>query len=77
MKIATWADIPVEQRDPDEVRLINGTPITMPDANVLNYAFDVTPHELITAVITEYGVIRPPFQTGFEEIFTRHMIEER
>ena len=34
----------------------------MPDANVLNYAFDVTPHELITAVITEYSVICPHFK---------------
>jgi methylthioribose-1-phosphate isomerase len=71
MKIATGKEIPVEQRDPDELRVINGTLVTMPDANVLNYAFDVTPHELITAIVTEYGIIYPPFQQGFLSIFEK------
>jgi methylthioribose-1-phosphate isomerase len=61
LKISSGKDIPVEERDPDEVRKVNGTWITMPDANVLNYAFDVTPHELITAIITEYGIARPTY----------------
>lgn len=53
--------IPIEERDPDEVRKVNGQLITMPDANVLNYAFDVTPHQLITAIVTEHGILRPPY----------------
>ena len=69
MSIETGKDIPVEQRDPDEVRRVNETPITMPDANVLNYAFDITPNELITAIVTEVGIVRPPFQEGLEAIF--------
>jgi methylthioribose-1-phosphate isomerase len=69
MNVPTAAEIPVEQRDPDEVRCINDTLITMPDANVLNYAFDVTPNELITAIVTEYGIIRPPFVEGIASIF--------
>jgi methylthioribose-1-phosphate isomerase len=67
--VPTADQIPVEQRDPDEVRCINDTLITMPDANVLNYAFDVTPHDLITAIVTEYGIIRPPFVEGIASIF--------
>jgi methylthioribose-1-phosphate isomerase len=69
MTIESGKDIPVEQRDPDEVRKVNDTLITMPDANVVNYAFDVTPHELITAIVTEVGIVRPPYKEGFEGIF--------
>jgi methylthioribose-1-phosphate isomerase len=69
MAVASGQDIPVEQRDPDEVRKVNDTLITMPDANVVNYAFDVTPHELITAVVTEVGIVRPPYKERFESIF--------
>jgi methylthioribose-1-phosphate isomerase len=69
MSVASAQDIPVEQRDPDEVRKVNDTLITMPDANVVNYAFDVTPHELITAVVTEVGIVKPPYKENFESIF--------
>jgi methylthioribose-1-phosphate isomerase len=57
-------DIPVEERDPDEVRHVFGTLITMPDANVANYAFDVTPNELITAIVTEAGIAYPPYTSS-------------
>jgi methylthioribose-1-phosphate isomerase len=69
MAVEAGRDIPVEQRDPDEVRKVNDTLITLPDANVVNYAFDVTPHELITAVVTEVGIVRPPYREHFESIF--------
>jgi methylthioribose-1-phosphate isomerase len=46
------AEIPIEERDPAEV--VAGLP-------ALNYAFDVTPHGLITAIVTEAGVLSPPF----------------
>ncbi|HVN76666.1 MAG TPA: S-methyl-5-thioribose-1-phosphate isomerase [Thermoanaerobaculaceae bacterium] len=59
--LASGAEIPIEERDPDEVRKVNGTLVTMPDAPVLNYAFDVTPGELITAIVTERGIARPPY----------------
>jgi len=65
------ADIPVEQRDPDEVRKVNDTLITMPDANVVNFAFDATPNELITAFITEAGVLYPPYEKTFKEAFSK------
>jgi methylthioribose-1-phosphate isomerase len=53
--------IPIEERHHDEVRQIRGTYITVPEVKVYNPAFDVTPGELVTAVITETGIIRPPF----------------
>ena len=71
MRIASGAEIPIEERDPDEVRRIDGNWITMPDANVLNFAFDVTPNELITAIVTEHGVARPPFRQAFGSILKR------
>jgi len=52
--------IPIEQRDPAEVATPHGIPIVAKGANVMNPAFDVTPAELITAIITERGVIDSP-----------------
>jgi methylthioribose-1-phosphate isomerase len=68
MKIESGRQIPIEERDLDEVRKVNDTWITMPDANVENYAFDVTPNELVTAIVTEYGIARPPYQTAFTSL---------
>ncbi len=69
MKVASGKDIPIEERDPDEVRVINGQHITLPDAHVLNYAFDVTPNELITAIVTERGIVRPPYAESLRSLF--------
>ncbi len=52
--------IEIEERDGDEVRRAGGTLVTLPDVPVRNPAFDVTPAELITALVTEAGVARPP-----------------
>jgi methylthioribose-1-phosphate isomerase len=60
--IATGEEIPIEQRDPTEVREIQGIPITPLTANALNPAFDVTPHQLVTAIVTEKRVFTPPFE---------------
>jgi methylthioribose-1-phosphate isomerase len=54
--------IPIEERDPDEVRGGFGKLTAPKDVNVFNPAFDVTPHEYITAFITEKGISKPPFQ---------------
>lgn len=70
MSIPSGDAIEIEERDPDEVRKVNGSLITLAEANVLNYAFDVTPHEMITALITEEGIIYPPFDEGLQEIFS-------
>ncbi len=53
-RLETGAGIPIEERAPDEVRIAA-------DDDVYNPAFDVTPGRLVTAFITEYGVLRPPY----------------
>ena len=68
MKIESGKQIPIEERDRDEVRQIGGTYITLPEANVYNPAFDVTPNQLITGIITEAGVIRPPYQENLLKV---------
>jgi methylthioribose-1-phosphate isomerase len=54
--------IVIEQRDPDEVRYAAGTLLTLPDTHSRNPAFDITPAALVTAVVTERGIARPPFE---------------
>lgn len=54
-------DIPIEERDPREVSYIGGKSIAPKGIGVFNPAFDVTPQDLITAIITEKGVIYPPY----------------
>jgi methylthioribose-1-phosphate isomerase len=49
---AEGGDIPIEERDPSEVS---------DHAEALNLAFDVTPHELVSAIVTEAGVLEPPY----------------
>jgi methylthioribose-1-phosphate isomerase len=56
----TGREITIEDRDPDEVRLAAGQRLTMPDTPCRNPAFDVTPAPLITALVTERGVIHSP-----------------
>ncbi|HEY1596369.1 MAG TPA: S-methyl-5-thioribose-1-phosphate isomerase [Thermoleophilaceae bacterium] len=54
---ATGADIPIEERDPAEVT---------PHAPALNFAFDVTPHDLVTSIVTEAGLLEPPYEEAIE-----------
>lgn len=56
--------VPIEQRDPAEVLnlQVDGQPVAPAQARALNPAFDITPHDLISAWVTEVGVIRPPFE---------------
>lgn len=67
LRVATGADIPIEERSAEEVIGFRSE-ITAPEGvDVYNPAFDVTPAELITAIITEAGVIRPPYELGLKE----------
>ncbi|MEQ8200987.1 MAG: S-methyl-5-thioribose-1-phosphate isomerase [Syntrophomonadaceae bacterium] len=61
MNIESGQQIPIEERSQDEVRQVGGIYITVPEVDVYNPAFDVTPNQLITGIITEAGVIRPPY----------------
>lgn len=58
----TGQDIPIEQRDPKEVSHIFGKPVAPKGMKVFNPAFDVTAQDLVAAIITEKGVINPPYQ---------------
>ncbi len=59
------AAITIEERDPDEVRSAAGVLLTLPDRPARNPAFDVTPAALVSALVTERGVLRP---VGTEQI---------
>jgi methylthioribose-1-phosphate isomerase len=54
-------DVVIEQRDRDELARCGGRKLIPDDVFVLNYAFDATPLDLVTAIITEQGILRPPF----------------
>ena len=59
LRLANGAGIPIEQRDPREITHGFGTQTAPDGINVYNPAFDVTPADLITAIITEKGLISP------------------
>lgn len=56
--------IPIEERAPEELTHLAGRPIVPPGVAVRNPAFDVTPARYVTAIITERGVARPPYETS-------------
>ena len=58
---AEGAQIPIEQRSPKELTEFGGRGITPKGVAIFNPAFDVTPAELVTAIITERGIARPPY----------------
>jgi methylthioribose-1-phosphate isomerase len=62
------AEIPIEQRDPREVTEILGRQVAPKGVDVYSPAFDVTPNELVTAIITEKGVLRSPYRMALEEL---------
>jgi methylthioribose-1-phosphate isomerase len=58
--------IPIEERSPEEVREIKGRCITLPQVNIINPAFDVTPASYISAIITEKGIARSPYEKSLK-----------
>ncbi|MGE5371018.1 MAG: S-methyl-5-thioribose-1-phosphate isomerase [Solirubrobacterales bacterium] len=66
--IPTGAEIPIETRDADEVRRIQDRYTTVPDVDVYNPAFDVTPNALIHGIITERGVARAPYLQSIRQM---------
>lgn len=69
---ATGAQIPIEERDPEEIRsLWYREPMTPAGVKCYNPAFDVTDHSLITAIVTERGICRPPFDRSLAGLFSR------
>ncbi len=66
---ATGADIAIELRDPAEVLEFHGIRSTPEQVQAFNPAFDVTPNELISAIITEKGVVRPPYRENLAGVW--------
>lgn len=75
--IDSGADIPIEERAPEEVTHVAGAPIAPPGAAVYNPAFDVTPAHLIAAFVTECGVVRPPYGESIPDLELRPLISIR
>ncbi|MGB9003062.1 MAG: S-methyl-5-thioribose-1-phosphate isomerase [Nitrosotalea sp.] len=63
------SDVVIEQRKASEVTGIAGKKTAPDDINVINPAFDMTPPELITGIITEAGVAKPPFEESIKKLF--------
>ena len=60
--------IPIEERNPEEITHIHNFPITPDETPVANFAFDITPAQYITAIITEKGVVYPPFKENLRKL---------
>jgi methylthioribose-1-phosphate isomerase len=65
----TGAGIPIEERSAAEVTSINNVSVAPEGINVRHPAFDVTPARLITAIITDRGVLRAPYDDAIREVF--------
>ena len=72
MSLEKGEDIPIEQRPAEEVTEMWYRQRMAPEGvKVFNPAFDCTDHELITGIVTEYGIARPPYTESLKEIFRR------
>ena len=70
MNCPTGADIRIEQRDPDEIRTMwYKEPMALPEVKCYNPAFDVTDHSLLTAIVTDRGIVYPPFDVNLKKLF--------
>ena len=71
VKLATGADIPIEERDPEEVTHFRGIQVAPTGMRAAHPAFDVTPERYVTAIITEQGVVRPPYAESLSQAVRR------
>lgn len=67
----TGADIPIEERHPDEVSRGFGKRTAPEGVAIYNPAFDITPSELVTAIITEKGIVRAPYSESLKNLFAK------
>jgi methylthioribose-1-phosphate isomerase len=68
LETPTGDEIPIEQRSSQEVTHLAGRQIAPDGVRVENPAFDVTPHQYVTAIITERGIVRAPYQQALSEL---------
>jgi len=62
-------EIEIEERDKQEVKCLFGVQTAPDSVNIFNPAFDVTPNEYITGIITEKGILKPPFEESIGNLF--------
>ncbi|MDY7030655.1 MAG: S-methyl-5-thioribose-1-phosphate isomerase, partial [Thermodesulfobacteriota bacterium] len=68
LSIMSGEEIPIEERDGREITHLEGISIAPKDVNVINPAFDVTPNELVAAIITEKGVAKQPYTENLKNL---------
>ncbi len=69
MNCASGDDIPIEERDRREISHMKDIQLSPDGIGISNYAFDVTPNDLVTAIITEKGVARAPYTESLKKQF--------
>jgi methylthioribose-1-phosphate isomerase len=74
---ATGAGIPIEERSADEVTMIRGRRIAPENISVRHPSFDVTPGTLITAIVTEKGVAKKPYNTSLKALIASSVLATR
>ncbi|MCX6005920.1 MAG: S-methyl-5-thioribose-1-phosphate isomerase [Chloroflexi bacterium] len=67
--IGSGDEIPIEERDPEEIFQIRGVRIAPQNISALNPAFDVTPNKYISAIVTQNGIIKKPYKRNIKSIF--------
>lgn len=70
-------EIPIEERDPEEVLCVGGSRIAPEGARALHWGFDVTPHFLVSAIITEKGILRPPFREEIANLVSGENLDQK
>jgi methylthioribose-1-phosphate isomerase len=68
LSLSCGDEIPIEQRSGDEVTYLNNKRITPEGANVAHPAFDITPNDLVTAIITDRGIAEQPYSTSLKKL---------
>ena len=68
--IKSGDEIIIEERDHNEVTTINGERVCADNVNIINPGFDVTPNELISGIITEAGILKPPYNVSIKNAFS-------
>lgn len=70
MNCPTGDDITIEMRNPDEIRTMwYREPMALPEVKCYNPSFDVTDHSLVTAIVTDRGIVYPPFDVNLKKLF--------
>lgn len=74
LSVASGAEIPIEERDPREVLSLtqDGKPVSPAGSTARNPAFDITPANLVTAFVTEFGILEPPYSEALANLLKGH-----